>query len=148
MKIYLDVCCLNRPFDDQSQDRVHLEAEAVITVIERCQKGKWRLVSSEVIDLEVSKIPDQDRKNKVTLLTFSHRDYITIDQNIVKRASELEAHGIFSYDALHIACAEHGKADVFLTTDDALLKKIKQIKVDIKLKLKVENPLRWLMEVI
>jgi hypothetical protein len=24
MKIYLDVCCLNRPFDDQMQDRVRL----------------------------------------------------------------------------------------------------------------------------
>jgi len=146
MKIYLDVCCLNRPFDDQSQDRVHLEAEAVITVIERCQKGKSRLVSSEVIDLEISRIPDPDKKNKVTLLTLSHRDYITIDQNIVKRANELEALGVFSYDALHIACAEHGKADVFLTTDDVLLKKVKQNKHAIKLK--VENPLRWLMEVL
>jgi predicted nucleic acid-binding protein len=146
MIIYLDVCCLNRPFDDQTQSRVHLEAEAIITVIERCQKGKWRLVSSEVIDLEVSKIPDPDRKNKVTLLALSHRDYITIDQNIVKRANELEGLGVFSYDALHIACAEHGKADVFLTTDDVLLKKAKQNKNAIKLK--VENPLRWLMEVL
>jgi predicted nucleic acid-binding protein len=148
MKIYLDVCCLNRPFDNQAQNRVHLEAEAVISILERCQKSAWRLVSSEVIDLEVLKIPDPDRKNKVTLLTLSHRDYVIINKNIVQRASELESFGVFSYDALHIACAEHGKADVFLTTDDALLKKIKQIKIDIKLKLKVENPLRWLMEVI
>ena len=27
-KIYLDTCCLNRPFDDQTQDRVRLEAKA------------------------------------------------------------------------------------------------------------------------
>jgi hypothetical protein len=26
-RIYLDVCCLNRPFDDQTQARIHLEAE-------------------------------------------------------------------------------------------------------------------------
>lgn len=26
--IYLDVCCLNRPFDDQTQERIFLEAEA------------------------------------------------------------------------------------------------------------------------
>lgn len=26
--IYLDVCCLNRPFDDQTQERIGLEAKA------------------------------------------------------------------------------------------------------------------------
>ena len=146
MKIYLDVCCLNRPFDDQTQERVHLESEAVITIIERCQKGRWRLVSSEIIDLEVSKIPDPDRKNKVSLLTFSHSDYIFLDNNIIKRAKDLEDFGVFSYDAFHIACAEQGKADIFLTTDDNLLKKVKQNKNVVKLT--AENPLRWLMEVM
>ncbi|EHL04249.1 hypothetical protein HMPREF0322_05169 [Desulfitobacterium hafniense DP7] len=29
MKIYLDNCCLNRPFDDLSNDMVRMEAEAV-----------------------------------------------------------------------------------------------------------------------
>jgi hypothetical protein len=28
--IYLDLCCVNRPFDDQHQARVRLEAEAVL----------------------------------------------------------------------------------------------------------------------
>lgn len=28
MKVYLDACCLNRPFDDQTQGRIRLEAEA------------------------------------------------------------------------------------------------------------------------
>ena len=31
MKIYMDVCCLNHPFDDLSQDSVYLEAEAAYT---------------------------------------------------------------------------------------------------------------------
>jgi hypothetical protein len=31
MKIYLDVCCLCRPFDDHSETRVQLEAEAVLS---------------------------------------------------------------------------------------------------------------------
>lgn len=34
MKIYLNVCCLNRPFDDQTQTRIHLEAEAVLSIIQ------------------------------------------------------------------------------------------------------------------
>ncbi|MDR0764761.1 MAG: hypothetical protein LBE65_04120 [Synergistaceae bacterium] len=32
MRVYLDNCCYNRPFDDLSQDRVYLEAEAVMAV--------------------------------------------------------------------------------------------------------------------
>ena len=32
MKIYLDMCCLQRPFDDKTQVRVLVEAEAVLGV--------------------------------------------------------------------------------------------------------------------
>ncbi len=49
-------------------------------------------------------------------------------------------------DALHIACAEKAKADVFLTTDDNLLSKAVQNKT--MMKVKVENPLRWVTEVL
>ena len=33
-KIYLDVCCLNRPFDAQSQPRIRLETEVTTEVLE------------------------------------------------------------------------------------------------------------------
>ena len=48
MKIYLDVYCLNRPFDDQSQDRIHLEAESVLSIIKQVEQGDWYWVSSDV----------------------------------------------------------------------------------------------------
>lgn len=35
MRVYLDICCLKRPFDDQSQPRIHLEAEAVLALLWR-----------------------------------------------------------------------------------------------------------------
>jgi hypothetical protein len=58
MKIYLDVCCLNRPFDDQTQHRIRLESEAVIAILDCCQSKDWQLVGSEVIDFEISQTPD------------------------------------------------------------------------------------------
>ena len=64
MRIYLDVCCLNRPFDDQRQDRLRFESEAILTILYRCEIGKWKLITSEVTDLEISKIPKDDRKRK------------------------------------------------------------------------------------
>lgn len=62
MKIYLDVSCLNRPFDDQGQTRVHLEAEAVTMILERCDQGNWQQVSSEMAKIEIEAIPNAERR--------------------------------------------------------------------------------------
>ena len=144
MRIYLDVCCLNRPFDDRTQDRVRLESEAVLTIFSRGQTENWILLSSEVVDIEISKIPDDDRKQKVSFLSSISQSYIIIDTDTEKRAIELGELGFKSFDALHIACAEKGKADILLTTDDSLLSKASQNKGVLKVRL--ENPVRWLME--
>jgi hypothetical protein len=61
--IYLDVCCLNRPFDDQTQERIRLEAEAVRLILERCQSGEWQLLGSEVIDVELRRTPDITKRD-------------------------------------------------------------------------------------
>jgi hypothetical protein len=69
MNIYLDACCLNRPFDDQTQDRVRLESEAVLSILNHSKVKGWRLLNSEVIKIEISKIPDNDKRQKVTILS-------------------------------------------------------------------------------
>ena len=58
-------------------------------------------------------------------------------------AKQLEV-GFKSFDAMHIACAESEKADVFLTTDDKLLKLAKRNKN--KLNVDIANPVLWLTE--
>ena len=142
MKIYLDVCCWNRPFDDQSQERIRLESEAVITILGRSKT--LTLLTSEIVDLEISKIPDEDRKQKVRLLSSIPKMNIVIDDEIISRAKELNTMGFKSFDAFHLTCAEKGQADALLTTDDHLLKKTtSQRKL---LNVKIENPLKWLME--
>lgn len=144
MRIYLDVCCLNRPFDDHTQDRVRLESEAVLTILGHCQTKNRILLSSEVIDLEISKIPDDDRRQRVGILTSLAQSYIVIDEETEKRAMELERLGFKPFDAFHIACAEKGRAEVLLTTDDDLLRKAWRHKGAFKIK--IENPVKWLME--
>ena len=142
MKIYLDVCCLNRPFDDQSQERIRLESEAVLAILGRSKTVT--LLSSEIVDIEISKIPDEDRKQKVILLSSISRMNIVVDGEIMSRAKELNEMGFKSFDALHIACAERGRADALLTTDDHLLKKAISYQKSIKVRL--QNPLSWLTE--
>jgi len=68
---------------------------------------------------------------------------IKVDNKIEERAKYFENLGVQAFDALHLACAE-GNADVFLTVDKKLLKRIEKIK---DLKIKVRNPLEWLEEV-
>jgi hypothetical protein len=53
--IYFDACCLNRPFDDQSQDRIRLEAEAVLLILSHIQAGEWQWIGSDVLNLEMSR---------------------------------------------------------------------------------------------
>ena len=144
MRIYLDVCCLNRPFDDQTQDIVHLEAEAILVILQNCEDEEWQLVSSEIIKFEIAKIPDNIRKQKVTKIMELAKEYITLDEKIIMRAKNIEQHGIKAIDALHLASAEKGKVDAFLSTDKELIKKIQNRKI---MKIKVENPVKWLLEV-
>jgi len=146
MKIYLDVCCLNRPFDDQMQDRVRIESEAVLTILNYSKSKGWRLLNSEVISIEISKIPYNDKRQKVALLSSVLQSHINVDDDIENRATELENLNFKPFDALHVACAEKGRARILLTTDDAFVRKASQCRDTIRVR--TENPVRWLMEVI
>lgn len=146
MIIYLDVCCLNRPFDDQTQDRVHLEAEAILSILNHSRMAGWSVIGSDAIDYEISKMPDNDKRLMVQILSTMHDAHVRVDAGVERRALELKRSGLKPLDALHVACAERGKAEILLTTDDNLLSKA--LKNRRTLKVKVENPLRWVMEVL
>lgn len=68
MRIYLNVSCLNRPFDDQEQARIRLEAAAVGMIFERADEGRWVHVSSEMAHIEIEANPNPTRRERVRLL--------------------------------------------------------------------------------
>ena len=143
MRIYMDVCCLNRPFDDLSQDRVYLEAEAVLSIISHCEKGSWTLISSGIIDYELSRLSDAERLEQVYTLYAAASERIKLTSQAEKLAAFFQKNGLKPFDSLHLALAESNGIDVFLTTDDSLLRATSKI----DLKLKAANPVSWLMEV-
>lgn len=145
-KVYLDVCCLNRPFDDQRQDRVHLEAEAVLLILKRCETGVWQWSSSAVVSYEVDKIPSQERRNRIKELLKGATETVPLTNAAVERGAELKSVGLKTYDALHVACAEQAQVDIFLTTDDRLVRAADRNAS--KIKVPIKNPLTWLQEVI
>ena len=91
--------------------------------------------------------PDPEIRNRVKLLaSFAHRS-VEVGQGQLERAEYLEALGFHAYyDALHLACAESSTADIFLTTDDKLLRLAHRLSE--QLRVRVDNPLTWLQEVI
>jgi predicted nucleic acid-binding protein len=146
VRIYLDACCLNRPFDNQLQARIRLESEAVLVILQRANQGEWTLLTSAALEFELNQIPDPQRRAR-TLQMIS-----TIEERAIIRTSEIhrakllqEICGIRALDALHIACAESLQADIFLTTDDRLLRAV-QRGTEKSFSLIFGNPLTWLTD--
>ena len=144
MRIYLDACCLLRPLDDQTQHRIRVESEAVCVILELCGKGLHRWISSETVENEVLRDPDEDRCGIVAgMLRFADERLLTDDRSIAL-ARRLASQGIGEMDALHLAIAETGGCDALLTTDDELLRRAGQLRPP--LHLNVANPARWILE--
>jgi predicted nucleic acid-binding protein len=102
------------------------------------------LISSQILEFEISKNSDISRKNELNLINALADTVIKIDTIIAKRANEIEKRGLQAFDALHLACAE-SNADIFLTVDDKFLNKAKTFQ---NINVKISSPLVWLSEVL
>ena len=123
MKVYLDICCFNRPFDDQSSLIVYLETEAKLHVQELIRQGDLTLCWSFVMDYENAANPFEEVRNRITQWkTLAHHDCELTD-SIATKAAELMSFGLRQMDASHVACAIALDADFFLTTDKKVLNK-------------------------
>jgi hypothetical protein len=145
-RIYLDTCCLNRPFDDQTQTRVRLEAEAVVLILDRIeQDDNWIWIGSDVLDFETSRISDGERRRRIEAMLQFVDDVQLSDSSTTVRAQELQAVGFHAIDALHVASAEQSNCEIVLTTDDRMLGAARR-NVD-QIQVRIENPIDWLREV-
>ena len=146
MKIYLDACCLNRPFDDQTQTRIHLEAEAVLSIVRYVEDDDWQWISSDAVAYEISQTPNEERQERLWSLESRSTERLELTDAILQQAETIERLGFTTYDALHLTFAALANVDAFLTTDDKLLKRAQRYPEEIQIS--VANPLAWLQEVI
>ena len=89
-RVYLDVCCLNRPFDDQEQEHIHLESEAVRFILRHIRLGKVFWVGSSVLDLEINRTPDIEKRDSVFALTTELTEKTVAAEKEIERAKILE----------------------------------------------------------
>jgi hypothetical protein len=91
--IYLDVCCLNRPFDDQTQERIRLEAEAILFILTKFQVGDWQLLGSEAFDDELNNTAEGARKRQMIiwagLKAMMHYIFLVLKQKVLMFCSRL-----------------------------------------------------------
>jgi len=121
MRIYLDNCCFNRPFDDQTQLRIRLETEAKLFIQQEIINNKYELVWSYILEYENDINPFVTRKETI----IEWKNVATVDvvesEDILLFSETLKIKGIKTKDALHIACAVNEKCKYFITTDKKLL---------------------------
>ncbi len=123
MRVYLDNCTFNRPFDDQTQIRIRLETEAKLYIQEKIRDGALELVWSYILDYENLANPFEERRNIIQNWKACAFIDVDADLEILTKANILREIGLRNKDALHLACAIAAKCDYFVTTDDVILKK-------------------------
>lgn len=143
MKVYLDCCCIQRPFDDRSQPRIAVEAEAVLAILASCESDHLELISSDALLLEIHQIPDHIRKEDSLETISLANQTVELNTEIETLARRFGAHGIKTLDALHLAFASFSGADYFCTCDDKLMRKAKRLE---NINTKVVSPTELVME--
>jgi hypothetical protein len=129
--IYMDVCALSRPFDDQRFMRIRLETEAVNLILSKTKEGKFKLLVSPAHDAEIRAIDDAVESIKLqTILTEMGERAKGAPAKIRARAEELIQLGFGVADAAHVAFAEFHGAD-FITCDDRVIKKSFKYKIGV-----------------
>ncbi len=123
MRIYLDNCSFNRPFDNQMNARIRVETEAKLAVQEAIRDGKIELAWSYILDYENAANPYPERRKTIA----QWRELSAIDTRehsaLLRTADNLTKKGLSGLDALHVASAIHAGCEYFITTDDGILKK-------------------------
>ena len=141
MRIYLDNCCFNRPFDDQSLLTIRLETEAKLGIQEKIKSGHFSLGWSYILDFENNANPFMERQVEIQRWKEVADSFVNETEEILIKMNELTAIALKPLDALHVACAISLQCQYFLTTDNGILKKMKEYS-----EIKIINPVNFIIE--
>ena len=141
MKLYLDLCCFNRPFDDQSQLKVRLQTEAKLSVQESIKSRNHILIWSAILDLENADNPDLERRTAIAEWKSLAEVDVATTVAVEDLAAILAGGGLKPMDALHMASAIEAGADRFLTTDQQILRRMKS-----DARIRVLDPVEFICE--
>jgi len=137
--IYLDNCCFNRPFDDQSYLSIFLETYAKLAIQDLINENEINLIWSFILDYENNANPDEIVKQEIFGWRNKAHKIVNKNSTILETAQRIKDTGFGNKDALHIASSIEVNADYFITVDKGILKKRNFIK-----NLKIVNPIDFI----
>lgn len=124
MRVYLDNCVFNRPFDDQTSERIRNETAASLRILHEIASERVDLVWSYINESENLRNKFEEKKRSI----YEWKQIAVIEilesENLLTNGKKLIELGLTVGDALHIASAAEAKADFFLTTDDKIIRKV------------------------
>ncbi|GAB6095966.1 PIN domain-containing protein [Desulfatiferula olefinivorans] len=141
MRVYLDNCCFNRPFDDQGSLTIRIETEAKLDIQDKIKNGLISLGWSYILDFENRANPFVERQIEILRWKELASFYTDETDSILCKMDELVGIGLKPIDALHVACAVYMKCDYFITVDKGILKKSNEIS-----SVKVVSPIALISE--
>lgn len=141
MRLYLDNCCFNRPFDDQSTLTIRLETEAKLHIQAAIRSGDYALGWSYILDYENAANPLAERRSEIQKWEALADAFAVETPAILTAMNDLCTKGIKPLDALHLVCAQALECIYFLTVDKGILKKARLIAG-----IRVLNPLDFVIE--
>jgi len=112
-RIYLDNCCYNRPFDDQSQIKILLETKAKLYIQEQILQQSLQLVWSYALKFENDNNPYPDRKENTAL--WEKRAAIRMD-GTMKTDNEIRLEG-FNFLVKNMSSVDAERYIAILQTD-------------------------------
>lgn len=142
MRIYLDMCCYNRPYDDQTQLKVAMETQSKLHIQMLVREKKLELIVSYMLRYECSKNPFEMRRNAIfDFIQENATGYVGDNRKkvIEAKASEIMKTGVKFKDACHVASAIYAGCEYFISTDTRLLKYNTQ-------EIKMVTPIEFIME--
>jgi len=125
IRVYLDNCAYNRPYDDQSQPKIELETQAKLKIQRMIKAHQIELASSYMSLYECGENPDASKAELITeFINQQSTVFVSLKNKpaIEEKAKEIMKTGIKFKDACHIASAIMAKADYLISTDIRMLK--------------------------
>ncbi len=125
LKIYLDNCCYNRPFDNQRDAAIAIETQAKLFIQSLVRYKAVELAYSSISMQEIADSPFEE--NSRAILDFIESNagqYVGRASNeaAIPLTLEVMRTGVKLKDAAHVACAIAAECDYLITTDKRLLK--------------------------
>lgn len=141
IKIYLDNCCYNRPFDEIRNIEIDMEIISKLSIQALVKSGHFDLVWSYVLTYENSKNPKKINKENIILWKNIAIENVEENEEVLLLAEKYIDLGVKTLDALHLACSSVAKCDAFVTVDKGILNK----NIDF---IRVINPIDFMREVV